>query len=718
MKRAELLRLGSLPSYRYGEETYDSAMLGLGALMVQRNGAGNEDKWAGPVEHKVARYFETTAIQGGFPWVMQAKNTVSEKLDYVFYVGMDSAAVTRRVYLWTYNRLTAGWGYVGLITLTFPTATNHTIRAFRMDYEAYSTGTVAASGTAVTGTGTSWVTNRIPVGCRIGFGSTDPAQIVSWYAITAIASDGSLTLGSTAGTVTAGSAYVIEDLRAIVATTNATATNGGLYVTKGLSIDAFTSGGTTIPAATTVDNIRAVYWLKDATTNGNTVSSGMALEPPAGRLTQYAWVGNGATTQQMYKHNIRAALTLTAGASTSQFVFATGISATLTGTVSQLNNGRYAVAGHGTGAGQACYYFVTTTRIYRSKPLSTITASDPAVVSGGDLQVPVWPGNNATFSANTGPGNMSAIEYSSSLDMFLVSNVTTTPVARLFMTKYRADGSPIDRAFSADTASNMQATADGGMYPIGNGAPTGGVWIEGGMMYGLNGTAISMGYLLAAPVGADWEYAEANDSRILFPKMTLTDCDRTLSVFAQEAQVVGSTSGYNLAGATEPHRIYYRTTGIDDDSGTWTLLDQSGTFSVGVTTVQLMAEFRAMGHTAAHCSRIMSLGVVYDDTNTDSRYQFSATESSAAAKQFAWRHAVAFGGAVPHLRVRLHDAVTDSLLVDDDTSTPTGTWERSTDGTTYVAWTSADKSNNTTYVRYTPASIADDVQVRASLTLL
>ena len=119
-----------------------------------------------------------------------------------------------------------------------------------------------------------------------------------------------------------------------------------------------------------------------------------------------------------------------------------------------------------------------------------------------------------------------------------------------------------------------------------------------------------------------------------------------------------------------------------------------------------------------HASRVHSVGLVYDDNTSASNYQFSLNESSSSLKQFAWRHAVAFGSSVPHLRVRLYDAVTGSLLVEDDTDTPTGTWERSTDGTTYVAWTNADKSTETTYVRYTPSSIADDVQARATLMLM
>lgn len=58
-----------------------------------------------------------------------------------------------------------------------------------------------------------------------------------------------------------------------------------------------------------------------------------------------------------------------------------------------------------------------------------------------------------------------------------------------------------------------------------------------------------------------------------------------------------------------------------------------------------------------------------------------------------------------------------SLLVTDNTTSPTGTWEKSTDGTTWGSYNSTDRGNDTTYIRYTPASIADNVVARPLLTL-
>ena len=98
-------------------------------------------------------------------------------------------------------------------------------------------------------------------------------------------------------------------------------------------------------------------------------------------------------------------------------------------------------------------------------------------------------------------------------------------------------------------------------------------------------------------------------------------------------------------------------------------------------------------------------------------YLSSAELSSKITKTFAWKHSVAFGNTVPTLRIRLYNAITDGLLDDDDSVSQSGTWEKSTDGTTWGSYNSTDKGNNTTFIRFTPASIPDNVQVRALLTL-
>lgn len=715
MRRAAEVAFGSLSSYRLGLESYDQDKIGLGLLCAQMTGAGNEDKFAGPLPIGVVRPMEfSTAIPGIYPWAMQWSNSASAQEDWLFLADNATAAATRRIMLATLNRLTGSFSVAGFITCTFPPATNHTIRALRMTYDKHTAGTVSISGTAVTGSSTTWQTDRACVGNRIGFGSTDPTQISTWYEISAIGSNTSITLATSAGTVAGGTAYVIEDLRAVIATTNATATNGGLFVVKGLRKEAFSAGGTNIPAAVSTDNIRAVYWLKDAATVTNTTANGMAVEASGTFASRMVWVGNGTTTQQLFKYNIRAALTLTSGADTTNFQFATAVSATLAGTATQTNNGRAATASHGPGSGSECYYFTTSSRVYRTKALSTVTTGDTTFITGGDVMTEIPPGGVNSTAAS---GGMSAIEYAGMIDKFII---TTNATNRSYVTAYNASGSQLDRLFGVDTRQIDQGSADSSTTP--HPTMTGGafsLWSEGGMLYiATVGTTAITNRVYAVPLAADWEYTTSPNGVIITPRIACPDVDKFVRAWINLAEVIGGATGKNLGMAPEPVRVKYRTAGISDNSGGWTQLDQTLTMAgvAGAAYVQFQLEFRMIG-VMCIAPRVFNVGVTYDDLSTLAQYQFSASKSDAANKRFAWRFATAFGSSVPALRVRLYDAVTGSNLVDDDTASPTGTFEKSTDGTSFVAWTNADKGNETTYLRYTPASLADDVSVRAVLTL-
>ncbi len=88
-----------------------------------------------------------------------------------------------------------------------------------------------------------------------------------------------------------------------------------------------------------------------------------------------------------------------------------------------------------------------------------------------------------------------------------------------------------------------------------------------------------------------------------------------------------------------------------------------------------------------------------------------------SSKIFAWWFDTAFGSTVPTLTVRLYDADTGGLLLTDDTATPSlGTFEKTTDGTNWVAYNDTDRVNSTTWIRYTPSSLADNIKVEAYLT--
>lgn len=687
---------------------YDATKTNLGTLIQQRTGVLDTDKFVGPMPLGVARPMESsTAIACAYPHVLPWDTDN----DRVFVIENGTAAATRRVVMYNYEKSTSTFDWMGFITLTFPTATNHTVRGFRMNRQLYTTGTASVSGTTVTGSGTAWSASGIPVGCRIGFGSTDPNAITTWYEISAVGSDTGITLTASAGTVSSGP-YVIDDLRVLVTTTNATVANGGLFMAKGLRTEIFATGGTTIAAATTADDVRAVYWCADAAIVTNTISCGLAVGGFDSWTQQYIYVIDGTTTTcRVYKYNIRAALTsISSGKTTAAYVYVTAAQ-TPTGTVSQANNGRVDTLNHGPGSGVESLYFVTTTRVYRSS-LTDITSGNSVWQTDAMVEVP--PGGTSTYAATSA---LSSCEIASNIDRLIVMSSGTSS-ARSYVTKFNTNSDPFDHIFLSDDKQLDQSSTDSGAvsHPSIQ-ASVLSVWSEGGIAYLCRNTTTAVGnQMYAVPLSAHWAYASgATNQRLITPSLATTNATSLTRVYTNNAQLLGSsTTGL----PPEPYRTYYRTTGISDDSGSWSLLDDTGSLS-GISAgseIQFMYEFRIIG-TFCIPTRLYSVAVVYEDNTTDSHYQPSVAMSDTTNKHFAWRFSTAFGSTVPTLRVRLYDAVSGGLLVDDDSVTAAGTWEKSTnDGGAWAAYDTTDKGNDTTYIRYTPVSLGNNIKVRALLT--
>lgn len=692
-------------------ESYDSTKTVIGSLIQQRTGSNPTDKFAGPMPLGMGRPMEaSTAIAVGYPHVV----SWDSDNDWVFLAENSTAAATRRIVMYNFQKSTSTFTWNGFITLTFPTATTHTVRGFRIARDLYTTGTASVSGTAVTGTGTAWNSSNLPVGCRIGFGSVDPTAITTWYEISAIGSDTGITLTASAGTVTDG-AYVIEDLRVLTSTTNATTTNGGFFVAKGLRMELFTPSGTVIAAATSTDGLRAVYWLADAATVTNTIACGLAIDTKSSWTNQDVYIIDGTTTtNRVYKFNARATLAgLSSGKSTSAFVLVTGAQ-TPTGTCSQVNNGRVGTLNHGGVAvnGIKSLYFVTTTRVYRAT-LTDITSGNVTWQSTPMVEVP--PGGSTTYAATSALGSC---EISDTIDRLIVMSSGSAGV-RSYVTKFNTNSDPFDHIFLVDDKQFDQSTADSTsvVHPTIN-ATAVSVWSEGGIAYLCrNGTTAALNQIYAVPLSAHWAYAGTSPiQRLITPSLSTPNAVSLSHVYVNSARQLGSAT----AGLPpEPYRVYYRVSGISDNSGTWTLMEDSGDFtdSTPTTEIQLMFEFKIIG---SFCipGRIYGVSITYEDNTTDSHYQPSVTNSSASSKYFAWRFSTAFGGTVPTLRVRLYDAVSGAgPLVDDVSDSPSGTWEKSTDdGATWGSYNTTDKANDITYIRYTHSGIADDIKVRALLT--
>jgi hypothetical protein len=704
---------GSLSQVAIGG-AYDATKINRGKHTGQFNlGANAVDKFVGPAPVGVANFGESSlAIPSQFVHPIK----ITDDLYWIFGSDVATAAATRRVQLWTFVPSTNTYNFQGAIIVTFPTATVHTVRGIRAILENYTTGTVGVSGTAVTGSGTAW-TVGLSVGSRIGFGSTDPTQITTWYEISAIGSDTSITLTGSAGTISSGTPYVIQDLMVVQATTNATVTNGGLFVVKGLRYENFQNPATTISAATTVDKIRACYWLKDAATVTNTVIGGCALGDRDSFTQQYVYATNGAATSLViYRYNIRAPLTVSAGAATltGTDMVITGTQA-VTGNLSQNNNGRVGTLNHGAGSGVASLYLFTASRILRV-PIASVTTGSTTFVADSMSEVP--PGGTNT-NLPVGSTVFFGIDIAGSLDKIVIATAGALTNS-LYITDYYTGGQAFDRRASCGTGQLVSSLRDLDspvfIHYTGSASPF--VWVEDGWLFFIYSQSVTtnLNAVSAYPLAADLEFQADVNNRIICPKITLGATPAKL--YRVLVNCVENLGDNTMGIAPDMYKVQVRTSGIDDNTGSWTDVAQDGDLT-GLGTpanIQFAFQFRTAGAMMLP-ARILSLALLYEtDDALPSQYRWNNGDFNAGNGTFAWIQTVLFGGSLTTHTINIYRADTDALvLTQASTGTTNGTFEN-WNGSAWVSGLGADTVGRRR--RFVPsASLPSGVDLYAKITV-
>lgn len=792
---------GGLPAVGSTAGGYDSSKTMLSSLLRQATGATVEDKY---ISTDVASIVNIPEVFTSGTQFMPHVVKWSSSIYWVFTASNASTAATRTIALTEFNSSTSTLTYKGYITMSGTTVTgNKIVRAMRAMVYTHSSGTVSTSGssTTITGSSTQFTTDRIAVGARIGFGTTDATAVTTWYEITAIASDTSLTISAPV-TLSASTSYVIEEIRIALAVTNATLLYGGVHLIKGLNYSTFTNGGTTINEATTTDNVRASYLLTDgvgtlgtatatvtySTTNILSLSNhGLNVGDPVqftttttlptglssattyyvistnlgtnqfslsstlngsilsitaagtGTHTVYSSTrsvisgialdddGRSATNHDLYmvnatlstanaiivKYNLRAALTVGAltggpasGTSMSAFVHKTGTVAT-TGTHQLLNGARVFTVSHGSASGVKSLYMATSTRIYRCSVANLTNASTSWLV---DAMLEVPPGGTVTYSSLS---NMAQVDYSSTIDRLFVTNATNR--FGLYVTPYATDGSQFEKYIGSNLSRLKLTTtpsgASDGLFP----QATLTIWTEDGWMFAIpSSTTTGLNWLYVFPFGADAYYESTTRQSVITPKLATPNATKLNHVYLDHMEYAGT---YGLGFPVESYKIWHRTTGIDDNSGSWTEVPIGADIqSVSPSNyIQFKIAFDIMGEICVP-TRIYSIVAIYEDSSQDSHYQPSLTKSSASSRIFAWKQVTAWGTNIPNLQIRLYNADTGFLVLDDTvTASASGTWQYSTNGSTWNSWSaSADTVGN--YIRYTATSLPNNITVKALLT--
>jgi hypothetical protein len=468
-----------------------------------------------------------------------------------------------------------------------------------------------------------------------------------------------------------------------------------------------------------VDKIKATYWLKDAATITNDVIGGCALGDRASWTEQYAYCGEGAASSlNVYRYNIRAPLTPTAGAMvlTGADMVITGVQA-VTGTISQANNGQVATLQHGSGNGVPSLYLFTTTRILRV-PLANVTPGSTTFVA--DSMSEVAPGGPNT---NTPTNTFTSLDIAVSIDKLVITGANST--GTVYVTDYYTGGQQIDRRAGCLASQSLSALRDTDspifLHNVSNNAPF--VWVEDGWLFWVysQSTGAAFNALTAYPLAADLEYQADVNNRIICPKIALGATPAKL--YRALVNCVENLGDHTMGVSPDGYRLQYRTAGIDDNSGAWTDAPQTGDLSgvLPAANIQFAFQFRTAGVIMLP-ARVLSLALIYETADAlPSQYQWHFGDSNDGLDlnpvTFGFVQDALFGVAPPVHTINVYRADTDALvLTQASTQTTNGVFEYRQNNGTWHAGLHNDEVGQRRRFRVT-GSIPGGVDLYAKLSV-
>ena len=567
---------------------YSSGSVNLGPLMRSYLGNIKEDNYVGP---KKPQYMMNYVLGNGNIWISRAVS-YTNKLDWLFCIDTSNRQCLQIV---QYDRKKEEIKQLCGVFFTMPTSQFY-IRDCIPFVEKSSSGYVNVSGNTVTGTGTLWDTLRFSVGSRIAFGTTNPDLVDTWYEVASITNDTTLTLLETLNkTYPSNCPYIIEEIQIVAGwySNISPYDTGGVFIHKGLTPTGM-SWRRTIPMATTVDRQRATYKLtQDSINNKITDTSRLSFEPRRSNDEQIVYVLDHYSAVAILKYNIRKPLlNIVNGNSTSTFLYNTGYL-----NIQDNSSGwsLCATVNHGPGKNVPSLYYNHASSISRTQ-LSDIRPNYLNFIY--DNWVP-RPEGGAYFTV---VNPQSYFQYIDELDFFAGTDGT---FFSLF--KYESISTQFYHSFGyADFMYGSEA-AYFDKEEIGYNTASGIYFLyHKGYWYVHNFTYNFIVY----PFNADWMFAEKTKNRIITPVMNCSDALSFKKAIVSHPEIIKDD---DMGVIPEPFRLYVRTNGFSDDSGTWTLLDEVFDMSnVPISDqIQFMFEFRIMGK-SCYPSRIYSVGFVYE----------------------------------------------------------------------------------------------------------
>ena len=600
----------SIPHQGYNSTGYDSSYVNLGYLMNRYSGANKYDNYVSPL--RLEHIFNAANYYNNIFYFMFKVIRYTKNLDYIFITNQSS---TQNILYMIYNRKENKFYQGGVVNIFFRVSNNMYIYDANIFVDSSSDGYVTVSGNTVTGTNTKFNSLKFSVGSRIGFGSTNPETITEWYEVASIISDTSLTLTETLSkTYPQNSPYIIEEVSMISANYWATSPYnlGGVYITKGMNFT-FMKHNNTVPFATTVDRIRATYRIINPGTNLIINGWSLAALPKTSNDEHifYVLIDQGNTIR-IACFDAEAPLTLTAGESTSAFKFITKSYDCINGA----DTLRMFCLPTGPGRNKHNIYF----RSGSATVLQRIDLNDlkqDADLFGQDHGYVRSLGNAYRGYNNVGPSNA---RYIPNLEQMLFSGSTNAVLPYdtnypYYYTEFgEINGENSDyRMPSKDTVSHLRESLN---FNISDG-----LWYYVANQYKLG----------VFPGEADWRFASRNNARIITHSIDTSHITKFNKLLVHHPEILGS---HDLGSMPEPFRVYFRTEGISDDTGDWSLLNDSFdmSFIMPKDNIQFMFEFRVLGK-ASVPNRIYGLSISYfvdDDLPTGFEWNLYDSNSSSS----------------------------------------------------------------------------------------
>ena len=559
-----------------------------------------------------------------------------------------------------------------------------------------------------------------------------------------------LTINSTAS-YPAGTPYVIEELKIFTLRTSL-----GTMIVQGISKDDFTQVPTslTAPQFNFMGLSKGIYNILDTNFNSNSFaitsqnsssSKDLRILTKESETIHYLYVVS--TNGRISRYNVKSAYITQLGTTingvlrfsrpTEVIVTSNGVNSTTGGSITGFGTGKFTIGTLQTGSAAGIKSIFVDVSVGVGQTQIDTIENNVAPIYAIMNEVP--PGSSETF---TTAGNVGRVYFMQKIDRLLILNSSST--AKSYITNFRTDlitPTLTSTLYSRDTFDNLAvensydiaflvngnqlqgstSNINAPKYPDTLGTGFFGA-VENGVLHLCRPLATIQNNLYSVPIECEAEYVNFSNNVFITPKYTLTNVLQIKGLYLNTKKQYGS---YRFNIAPEPIVIEYRTSGIDDNSGSWTKFDEIDTLNDQINndgtssnlTIQFRFSFKVAGNTCL-VNKIYGFSLIYEDDRSDSHYSPSISKSSLSNRIFAWRQSEPWFGNIPDLKIRLYNTTTNKIVFFDTISnSASGTWQYSTDGTTWLTW-DASVDNVGNYIRYVADFIPAGIKLRVGLNTI